>query len=40
MKNISISLPGLEDYNPLAAVPYYEVSPHSLLTIILFSQIS
>ena len=30
MKNISVSLPGLEDYNPLAAVPYYEVDPSSL----------
>jgi len=30
MKNISIPLPGLEDYNPLANVPYYEVNPRSL----------
>ena len=33
MKNISISLPGLEDYNPLANVPYYEVNPSSLSNI-------
>ena len=33
MKNISIPLPGLEDYNPLANVPYYEVNPHSLSNI-------
>ena len=33
MKNISVSLPGLEDYNPLANVPYYEINPSSLSNI-------